>query len=556
MSLKPQPRQGVPEATARLARELYKKKGNIYLAIHDELDGIFRDEDFEELYAHEGKPGVAAWRVGLACMVQHMENLTDEQTVAQITSRIDLKYLLEMELTDIGFDKTVLSKFRQRLVACEQENRLLERLVEVLGEKGHIKGRGKQRTDSTIVLAAIRETTRIECVGEAVRQVLDRMATETPEWLQERVPQVWYDRYGRRFEINRITRDKTEKTALAETIGADGQQIIQWLAAADVPDFSDRVQAAVKMLKAIWEQQYKTDEKGILRWRNSKELAPCGQLIESPHDPEVRYGTKRGRTYLGYKTHVTETCDEDKPHLIINVITTAASEQDNVIVDMLYEQLDKADLLPGEHLLDSGYLDAAHLVSLPETYQVQLTARVREAQLPIGKGPDAFVRQDFHIDWDRQCVTCPQGHQSATWIHTAEKRRNDQYQKIVQVRFAASTCQSCPVKARCTTSTRHGRSIQFLPRIQHEALMAARQRQHTAPFKARYKLRAGVEGTISTLTGPFSMRRSRYIGQARTQLQAAVTAVGYNVCRWFDHHCEKPLARTRITPFKKLQKIA
>lgn len=292
MSLKPQPRPGVPEETARIASKLYRKKGNIYVSIHDVLDGIFRDEDFALLYAEEGRPGVAVWRLALACLVQYMENLTDEQTVNEIASRIDLKYLLEMELTDLPFDKTVLSRFRQRLVQCQQEDSILERILACLEAAGHIKKRGKQRTDATFVLAAVRELTRLECVGETMRHALNVLAVDHPSWLKAKMPVKWADRYGTRFEMSRLPEAKTKQKALAHEIGHDGWQLLSWFTTTPPSDVSVRVTAAIDIVRRVWEQQYDiTDD--TVRWLERKELPPCAELIESPYDVEAHYASKR-----------------------------------------------------------------------------------------------------------------------------------------------------------------------------------------------------------------------------------------------------------------------
>lgn len=107
-------------------------------------------------------------------------------------------------MTDSGFDASVLSEFRDRLIAGQAEQLLLDSLLERLQELGLLKARGRQRTDSTHVLAAIRTLNRLSCVGETLRQALNALAAEAPDWLRDHVPHDWFDRYGRRLEEARL----------------------------------------------------------------------------------------------------------------------------------------------------------------------------------------------------------------------------------------------------------------------------------------------------------------------------------------------------------------
>ena len=161
MSLHPQIIGSVPEETARVARAAFPK-GNLYLQIREELGTIYEDSFFANLFPKVGQPAEAPWRLVLVCIVQFLEGLSDRQAAEAVRSRIDLKYLLGLELTDPGFDFSVLSEFRGRLLAHEAARRLFDRLLSLCRERGWIKARGKQRTDSTHVLAAVRTLRRLE----------------------------------------------------------------------------------------------------------------------------------------------------------------------------------------------------------------------------------------------------------------------------------------------------------------------------------------------------------------------------------------------------------
>ncbi len=166
--LKPQPIPEIPAETVRVVRAAFPK-GNLYIHLHDTLGTIYQDELFADLYPGRGQPAYAPWRLALVTVFQFMENLTDRQAADAVRSRLDWKYCLSLELTDAGFDHTVLSEFRTRLVALSAEERFLEAVLDLCKERGWLKTRGRQRTDSTHVLAKIRALNRAECVVETLR---------------------------------------------------------------------------------------------------------------------------------------------------------------------------------------------------------------------------------------------------------------------------------------------------------------------------------------------------------------------------------------------------
>src|SRR5438105_12356551 len=171
MSLRPQPLAPVPDQTARVARAAFPK-GNPYLTLRETLGTIFQDDSFADLYAHDGQPGLPPWRLALVTIMPFRENLADRQAAEAVRARIDWKYLLSLELTDPGFDFSVLSAFRDRLLAGSAAELLLDKLLERCRAMGWLKARGPQRTDSTHVLAAIRVLNRLELVAETLRAAL------------------------------------------------------------------------------------------------------------------------------------------------------------------------------------------------------------------------------------------------------------------------------------------------------------------------------------------------------------------------------------------------
>jgi transposase len=529
MTWRPQPIPPIPEATAAAVKAAFPK-GNLYVDLHAELGVIYDDNLFADFYADRGHPvEIAPWRLALVTVMQYIEGLTDRQSADAVRRCIDWKYALSLELTDSGFDFTLLHDFRQRLLLHDGAQRILDTLLDTCKTRGWIKTRGKQRTDSTYVVAAIRRLYYLECVQEAMHYALNQLSEAAPQWVQERAPLEWYERYGPRADLFRIPKETSKRQALALTIGADGYQLMDWLCQDshakplfDLP--------AVEILRQIWMQHfYRCTEPGMeeIRWRETADQPPTAQLIQSPYDLEARYGTKRDMNWVGYKVHLSETCDEEHPHLITQVTTTLATTSDFVMGEPIEQDLADRDLLPGSHLVDSGYVVAELLVSGPRQHQIDvvgppLGSSSRQSRESLGYDLHSFV-----IDWEAQQAICPQGHRSVKWTPGPSQSGLP----VIRIRFKKATCLACPMRPACTSSKEAARQLTVKPQAQHEAIEAARRRQETDEYKTLYALRAGVESTISQGSRRFDLRRSRYIGLARTHLQETINATAMNLVR-------------------------
>ncbi len=545
MSLQPQAIPPIPEETARVAHALFPE-GNRYMRLRDEVGTIYTDEQFAALYPAGGQFAEQPWRIALLLVMHYMENYTDRQAAEAMRTRIDWKYVLSLELTDPGFDFSVLSEFRQRLLAAGQEEELLNTLLQVCRDRGWLKERGKQRTDSTHVLAAIRTMNRVECVAERLRAALNSLAVVVPEWLRSQVPAEWYERYGTRTEEYRFPKEASKRQALTEQIGADGWWLLSAISTADAPAWVWEV-PAVEVLRCVWVQQFWMDE-GILRWRSDKDIPPASILISSPYDPEAHLSIKRSTVWTGYKVHLTETCDEDLPHLLIQVETTSATTQDMEMTEPIHQGLAEKHLLPAEHAMDTGYVDGDHIVSSRNTYGVELLGPVTSSPSWQARAGQGFDHAGFPIDWQAKQATCPQGKSSRKW--TLKQDRT--VPEVIRIQFGKQDCLACPCRSQCTTAISNPRQLVVRPQAQFEAIQAARQRQQTQEFKERYAIRAGIEGTISQGVRAFDLRRSRYIGLAKTHVQHVITATALNVSRLLAWMMGIPLDGTRVSRFAAL----
>src|SRR5262245_3575434 len=207
MSLSPASTFDVPEHTAEIAHAAFPK-GNRYMQMRDTLGTLYMNAHFADLYPPVGQPAEAPWRLALVTIMQFAENLTDRQAAEAVRGRLDWKYALGLDLTDAGFDFSVLSEFRTRLIAGGAEERLLTHTLALLIERGLLKGRGTQRTDSTHIVAAVRDLNRLELVGETLHHALNVLAQEAPAWVRVQVTAEWFLRYGQRFSDYQLPKGK------------------------------------------------------------------------------------------------------------------------------------------------------------------------------------------------------------------------------------------------------------------------------------------------------------------------------------------------------------
>jgi transposase len=261
MTMYPQELGTIPAETVRVARAAVPK-GTLAMRLRDALGELYQDEHFAALYPVEGQPAYASWRLAVVTVLQYIENLTDRQAANAARERIDWKYALGLELTDPGFDFSLLSAFRSRLVNGQAENLLLDRLLEVCKQRGWL---GKQRTDSTHVLARVRSLSNLERVGETLRAALDDVAILAPDWLVKQISPDWFERYSYQVENYRLPKAESQRTALAQQIGVDGLYLLQALERADAPA-GLKEQGSVQLLRQVWEQSYDLSS-GRVKWR-------------------------------------------------------------------------------------------------------------------------------------------------------------------------------------------------------------------------------------------------------------------------------------------------
>lgn len=541
----------------------YGRQVPLPVAVRDRLGELFPDEEFAQAFGARGPAGWSPGRLALVTVFQMAENLTDRQAAEAVRDRLSWSYALGLELTDTGFDFTVLSQFRTRVVEHHLEEKVLDLLLARLTEQGLVGAGGKQRTDSTHIVSAVRDLNRLELAGESVRAAVEALTVAAPHWVAGvlDVPG-WSRRYDTRIDSWRMPSSQTKRDQLALTYARDGFALLGAL-------YDPRSQPwlrelpAVQTLRTVLLQNYtRTTARGgretVARRARTEEggdgLAPGHLRIASPYDRDTRWSAKRDTFWNGFKLHVSESCTDapekhrTAPNLITNVATTASTVPDTKALDGVHQQMQRRGLLPGEHYLDSGYPSADLIVKSRHAYGIALITPVlldhsRQAREGAGFGADAFT-----IDWKYQQVTCPQGQVSSSWSPCTQHGH-----PMIVVAFTKPTCGPCPVRESCTTSRRGMRQLTLNPRPLTDALRTARAQQAGRDWRDAYALRSGVEGTIRQALAVTDSRRARYRGLAKTHLEHVYSAVALNLIRLNAWWNGKPLDRRHTSHLARLE---
>ncbi|MFD5703695.1 IS1182 family transposase [Streptomyces lasiicapitis] len=547
----------VPSLTVRMARAS-NPRGTVAMWVRDRLDELFTVEDFTDWYPADGRRGMSPARLALVSVLQYAENLTDRQAAESVRCRLDWKYCLVLELGDPGFDYSVLSEFRDRMAEGDRADRLLAVMVDRLAAAGLLKRRGRLRTDSTHVLAAVRRLNRGELVAETLRLALEELAVHAEDWLADLITPQWADRYGRPVRYDRLPRGGEALVAYVLQVGADGMHILRAAHRTDAPP-QLRQLPAVQILRRVWVQQYWYDEGGQLCWRGPKSTrdrasrrkmeqrntgrasadgrpdpatarVPWSSIeIVTPHDPEARYSHKitaaGKRDWIGYRDHQTETCDDTGPNVIVQVVTRPAPEQDIDALDRIHQGLATQGFHLVEHVVDGGYSTPDSIHHAAEQWGITLFGPVRDD--PLASQRPGFSKEDFQVDWQARTLTCPNGVTSPPW----KPAFSDGHPRL-SVLFPREACRECADRLQCTGSVDgHRRHIFLLPRPQQEIQTRIRHEQNTDHWRRRYAIRAGCEATVSETVHAHGLRNCRYRGLAKTHVQHVLTAAGTNIVR-------------------------
>lgn len=514
MSLKPQPSRPMPEDLAHLGAILLPEDSP-YRLIGDRLYALYDNAAFADLYHKEGKPALPPVDLLFVLAFQALEDMGDRAAADALRLRLDWKYALHLPLDYAGFDFSVLSDFRARLLDHDAAARLFESLLAQLRDLGLLKRRGRQRTDSLAVLARIHLLTRIELVAETLRLAIRAVVQAEPTWAKATLPPTWEEWYGQRCVAERLS--EAERSRLQAETGRDGQWLLDRLADPSTPaDLASLPEVAT--LRSVWAQQYELREQQVV-FREVRGYDGTLQ-IQSPHDAEARWSKKGCQHWVGYKLQLTETDDDELPHLITDIAITSSVAGDTTALGEIAQRQAARDVLPSERYVDQAYVSGGTLADGAQRGEDLIGPAPSSDPSPQARLADGLTQDHFLLDLEALLASCPAG---ATAVGRQQK------DGTIRFAFDRADCEGCALRTRCCTGT-GGRRLTSSPG--HAALVAARARQQTEAFKTAYRAhRGGVEGGLSVLVRGHGIRVCRYIGRAKNEVRALFVGAAVNVRR-------------------------
>ncbi|MFH1094320.1 MAG: IS1182 family transposase [Candidatus Omnitrophota bacterium] len=505
-------------------------ENNFYRKFREIVEPLLKDEVFSSMYsADNGRPAISPALLSMATILQFYRNLTDREMERACMYDLEIKYALRLRVDDRPFDHSSLGDFRKRLLAHGKEKEIFDRILNKLVESGLIKRNEIQRIDATHVIADVAVPTMITLVKKCTREVLKSLKGQQKHIYKTLESKVDLEKYTRET-VNKTDAGKEDvekrKIKLLEVV-TDAREVLKSVSKMNA---SRVLRKKVDLLKRIMQENLIEDENGHpVEMENKKKPK---NILVSPIDEDARYGAKsKTKRFVGYKANITESVEN---RIITNIKAMGGNRRDgDDMVEMVKEQK-RYGLSPMKIVGDTAYSDGKYRQELKEE-NVQVVAPLR---ISNGQTKDVFPKRMFKYDEQSQKLTCPQRVQTeASWM--------DSQKQIKVFHFPMSVCQSCKVFRKCTKS-KEGRRTVGISMVNTE-LREAESYNQTEEFKNDMKLRPMVEGKLSELVRYHGMRRSRYRGLGKLNLQCYFTATAVNIKRWFK------LLEDQLKPDKEIQ---
>ena len=491
-----------------------------------------RREELAKCYEPEnGRPGIEPVVLLGVLIFQFLERVPDRQAAELVKYHLGWKLALNLKLGDDGFHPSTLVHFRQRLLERGKSELALRAVLEALEKEGFVAKRSKQRLDSTHILAAVARLSALECVRETLALALEELEKNLPE---DRRPPFWEQHWERYVEskLDYKIAQESLQTKLRQA-GTDCLLLLDWLEPLG-SEFRDAKRVA--LLREVFSQQYELDQSGKTSTSSVESLEPVkvhgSRRVQTPHDPEAQWCAKgegkQKKDWVGYKVQVAETVasPEGKSSFITSVVTQRAAESDEAGLTATLQKQEGLGLeKPTELYVDGAYVSAEAIHEAKEAgWQLMGPAQPSAARPGLEK---EYRIEAFDIHISERKALCPAGKQSAFCSKLTEQKSGK-----VTYRFEfGSHCHDCPHRVACVPSTQAHRTI--LVGAHHEVLQQRRREQQTPEFQLLMHQRNAIEGTFSELVRAHGLRRARYKGYAKVDLQNQLIAAACNIKRWF-----------------------
>lgn len=472
------------------------------------------------LYCEEnGRPAIDPVVLAGVTLLQFMERVPDRVAAEHVVFHLGWKYALDLELSYGGFHPTVLVYFRDRLEREEAERVIFDGVVNLLIEMGLVKRKGAQRLDSTHVLGYVKEMGRLECAVETLRLALEALEEVIPSGGR---PEFWGSLWALYVQSEVDWRvSKLERQSRYQQCGRDMYQLLSWLEGKPCGSALE----AVRLLRRVFEEQFEVVEQEPYPTRKRPPRA-----VQNPHDPDAHFADQGKKKWVGYKVHVVESVDANRPakvkgnpgeNFITEVVTTeAALDEMAGLEEALKEEALHHGIKPEVLYADGGYVTERTL-SEAEAEGMELLGPTRPDPHPGPYNADAFA-----VDMEKHQAICPQGNVSTQWSRIRDAYMGTEYYRIEW----GSQCDRCPVQKQCTRS-KSGRRI-LVVGLRHDLVQKRRREMRQEDFPKTMSPRNGIEGTLSELVRGHGLRRTKYRGLNRVRLSHYLIGAACNVKRY------------------------
>ncbi|MCI0714181.1 MAG: IS1182 family transposase [Chloroflexi bacterium] len=500
----------IPESTRAVAEGLLGDD-SVHQWLGEHVHEVVDEAALSQMYHRTGRGGINPVLMSIVLILQFLEDIPDRQAAHMAVMRLDWKYALRQELDWTGFDYSSLCNFRKRLYGHGQEMLIFESVLRYLGEHGYVKYH-KQRTDATHVLGMVETLSRLELVWETLRLAVGALLSTDAPWVLAQLPASFVHSHTRRRSDYRLGQDQVA-TALQQA-GHDGFWVLAQLTQQGRADLAALPE--VVMLKRVLHEPFAPPTDDTPPTPLADRTA-SGDVIASPHDPQVRFARKgKSTTWEGYKVQITETVDDDLS-ILTDIRVCPAQQHDSQALSDIQDTLIQRRRPPQQQYVDRGY------VSGPTRHASHSRGIELRGELPAPTSPKppGWRLVDFTIDTVNRVAICPQGNRAISF------NPSSQPDVAFHVRFG-NQCQTCPVLSQCTSEKR-GRSLEIAP--DHDLRHARYQAMQDPAFAREMNQRVRIESTISELKRAHGLRRCRYRGSQKLSLQAAFTATAANLKR-------------------------
>jgi hypothetical protein len=518
----------------------FDTQGSLFESLGSLAGNLFSDQDRYKLFATKiwpllaksreelaacyvldnGRPGVEPVILLGVLIFQFLERVPDRQAAELVKYHLGWKLALNLDLNFKGIHHTTLSYFRERLLANDKADLAMRIISEGLVAAGLVKKRDKQRLDSTHILGAVARLSALECVRETLALALEELK---PRLKSEQLPGFW-ELLWERYVESKLDYKSNEETLRAKQrqAGADCLQLLEWLAPMPI---ELRAGKQVALLRKVFTEQFVIEGSGKVE----RVKVHATGVVQNPHDPEAEWSAKgkgkHKKEWVGYKVQVAESVPQKEGQIgfVTSVLTQQATQSDDPGLEATLSRQKQLGLeRPSELYVDGAYVSASSI----NQARVEGWNLVGPAQPPPTNQAHVYQIDAFEVSITERKAVCPQG---KTSTECSRLTAGDSGKVTYRFEFGRH-CRNCGVKNLCVPKGQAHRMIRV--GALHETLQQRRREQQTPEFKLRMQQRNGVEGTISELVRGHGLRRARYKGFAKVDLQNQFIAAACNIKRW------------------------